>query len=85
MFYILKFVHSARILTYAFDYDQILLFLIKLEQNCYFSEEISILKKGKTIRDYKGLNLVLNDDMICVQTRYLNHDIFTSVFIIAFE
>ena len=75
MFYILKFVHSARRLTYAFDYDQILLFLIKLEQNCYFSEEISILKKGKTIRDYKGLNLVLNDDMICVQTRYLNHDI----------
>ena len=73
--YILKFVSKCRNLTYEFEYDKLLKRLILLDQNFYFSEQISLLQNGKRLRDYKNLNVIINDEMLCVQTRYVNHEV----------
>ena len=72
MSYVIKFTRLIRKLPYQFDFSYIFNTLIILDQKYHFSAERYSLTKAMKIQSFKGLNLCLHQNIICVQTRFLN-------------
>ena len=73
LYFVMKFVKNCRKENFEYEYNSLLHALIQQEQRTYFPNELKLINSNKRVSTFKTLKLCIHNNLIVVQTRFLDH------------